>query len=128
MEKEAVSGEIMSQLFDKARALLDRVMFKRADDRLKELEDFIKNEIKPEILEVRFSSRDLMEIHGKAAQIATSTSYGEEVNGKRIFSDPSLLQAYCYFQAVHAQLRARGLLIHDIKLGDQKDENRKGQI
>lgn len=118
----------MESLYSKAKALLDRMMFRSTETKMHEYEQFLKNEIKPEDLVHYFSTKDLAEIHSRACHLASTVSYGEEVNGERVFSNPALLQSFCYFQAVYGQLRARGLIPHQVKLGDQKDENRKNSI
>lgn len=118
----------MDSLYSKARALIDRLFHRSSDFKLQEYENFIKNEIKPPAEAIYLSAQDLTEIHSQACSLATQTSYGEEVNGQRVFTDPRLLQAYCYFLAVYGKLRSKGLLEADIRLGDSKDKNRKDLI
>lgn len=118
----------MSDLYQKAQSLLNRMMWRHSDTKLSEYEQFIKDEIKPTDGIVEISAQDLTEIHGNACHLASTASYGEEVNGKRVFSDLKLLQSYCYFQAVYAKLKGKGLITHDIRVGDQKDQNRKSRI
>lgn len=117
----------MSDLYQKAQDLLNRMMFRSSDTRLHEFEQFLKD-IKRTDGIVDISIQDLNEMHGYACHLASTMSHGEEVNGTRVFSDPKLLQSYCYFQAIYAKLKGKGLITHDIRLGDQKDANRKGTI
>jgi hypothetical protein len=117
----------MSDLFLKAKELLEKMQFKSPSDKLQAYENFIKEEIKPK-LTVELSVRDLNEIRSEACGIAASLSYGEEVNGNRVYGDSQLLQPYCYFRAVYRKLRSKELIDHDILIGDSKDRQKKGRI
>ena len=115
-------------ILKKAADLINQKLFRMESEKVRAYEEFLREELKPfdEIMELDL--KDLAEIHSRAAQIATSTSYGEEVNGKRVFSDPNLLQAYCYVMAVYGKFKSRNVIIHDIQIGDLKDIRRKNQV
>jgi hypothetical protein len=70
----------------------------------------------------------LAEIHSRAVDIGKNLSYGFEINGKRVHSDTTLFQAYCYAEAMTGYFRAKGIILHEVKFGDQKDENKRGLI
>lgn len=115
-------------ILDRVKALMERKYFRSGEEKIRSYEEFLLEELKPFVERIDINVKDLAELHGRAAQIAGNVSYNTKVNGKKIYSENSLLQAYCYLHAAYALFKLKGIVIHDIRIGDDKDDNEKGQV
>lgn len=113
----------MNDIAKRAQKLLENCRF--SPDKAKNLEDFIREELSTGLSEVSIKIRDLMEIYSQAANIAANLPKETEINGTNVYSDPKLLQAYCYTLALVSKMRAKGALIHAVEFGTQKDKMKR---
>jgi len=117
----------MKHLKNKIKELLDLTQFKSNDIQLKQLKEFLKEEFLPDKKPLDISTNDLLQIRDLAIKNWLQMKNNTTMNSKLIIDNPDLYQAYCYFQAIYCFLRGKGLMFHDIRIGDQKDENERNK-
>lgn len=115
-------------ILSRAKALIDQKWFRPREDKAAAYEQFLTEELKLFEERIDINLKDLAELHGYATKLGSDISYDTQVNGTKIFSQNSLLQSYCYLSAVYALFKRKGIVIHDMQIGDDKDHIKKGCI